>query len=171
MKALTLGFVTLLSLSASATTLKEIFGPLQGKPACFGKTYSEGHLKRHPKQTVKNILVKLRIEPQGKTPLFEVLVNQKNAPKKNLRQSMVCFENDGKVACAVDCDGGSVSIEGLEEGMLTVKSNGFTLVGGCGEEVPEAETVYLHNKAGGDDYFVLNELPLVACAKVPFPAN
>lgn len=168
MKKLTFAFTALLSLSASATTLTEIFGPLQGKPACFGKTYSEAHLKSHPKQTVKNVLVKLSTNLFGSEGHYiEVLVNQKKAPKKNLRQSMNCIESDGKVFCGVDCDGGSVDIQALEEGMLTIKNNGLIVKGGCGEE--EDETVFLENKRGGDDFFVLNELPLAACKSVPFP--
>lgn len=175
MKSLLLAFTLLLSTVASATSLEEIFGPIRyaGGAACFGKTYSAAHLaaRAHRSQTVKEIKVKLSLSKfEGMTsPLMEIMVKQKNAPAKMLRQAMVCFENAGRVSCAVDCDGGAVEILALEEGQLTIKNHGVILKGGCGEE--EDETVFLQNTRGGDDMFVLNELPLASCKSVPFPRH
>lgn len=174
MKKICLLFTLLISVGANATTLNEIFGPVAyaGGALCFGKSYSASHLasRAHRSQTVKDIKVKLSIDNTfGTSNMIEIMVKQKNAPAKKLRQAMTCMESEGKVHCAVDCDGGSVEIAALEEGQLTIVNNGFILKGGCGEE--EDETVYLRNLRGGDDVFVLNEAPMSTCSDVSFPRN
>jgi hypothetical protein len=170
MKAQTLAIALILSTSAYATSLVEVFGSLPAEGACYTRTYSAAHLARHPKQTVKNITVKLtRTSPwtSNEGEFMQVLVNQKTAPRKNLRQAMSCFESSGEVICPVDCDGGAMYVNALKDGKLTIANNNLTLKGGCGED--EDETIYLETIVGGDDSFVLDEAPMSACAKVDFP--
>lgn len=160
----------LFSMAAQAVTLDGVFGSLPEGGTCFTRSYSSAHLARHPKQTVKNITIKLsRTSPwtANDGEFMQVLVNQKKAPQKNLRQAMSCFESDGEVVCAVDCDGGAMYVTALKDGKLTVSNQNLTLKGGCGED--EDETIYLQTIAGGDDSFVLSEAPMAACAKVDFP--
>jgi len=170
MKTQTLAIALILSTSASATTIREVFGSLPAEGACYTRSYSASHLARHPNQTVKNIAIKLtRTSPwtANEGEFMQVLVNQKKAPRKNLRQAMSCFESSGEVICPVDCDGGAMYVTALKDDKLTVTNNNLTLKGGCGEE--EDETIYLETIVGGDDSFVLNKAPMSACAKVDFP--
>jgi hypothetical protein len=170
MKAQTLTIALILSTSAYATSIAEVFGSLPSEGACYTRSYSAAHLARHPKQTVKNITVKLtRTSPwtSNEGEFMQVLVNQKTAPRKNLRQAMSCFESSGEVICPVDCDGGAMYVNALKDGKLTIANNNLTLKGGCGED--EDETIYLETIVGGDDSFVLDEAPMSACAKVDFP--
>ncbi len=172
MKAQTLAIALILSTSASAASIREVFGSLPAEGACYTRSYSAAHLARHPNQTVKKITIKLtRTSPwtANEGEFMQVLVNQKKAPRKNLRQAMSCFESSGEVICPVDCDGGAMYVTALKDDKLTVANNNLTLKGGCGEE--EDETIYLETIVGGDDSFVLNKAPIADCAKVPFPTN
>jgi hypothetical protein len=170
MKAQTLAIALILSTSAYATSLAEVFGSLPSEGACYTRSYSAAHLARNPLQTVKDITVKLtRTSPwtTSEGEFMQVLVHQKKSPRKALRQAMSCFESGGEIICAVDCDGGSMVVNALKDGKLTITNNNLTLKGGCGED--EDETIFLETKTGGDDTFVLNVAPMSTCAKVDFP--
>ena len=170
MKASILSFSLLLCFSAHAMTVQEVFGTLPEGGTCFTRSYSAAHLARNPLQTVKDITIKLtRTSPwtSNEGEFMQVLVHQKKSPRKALRQAMSCFESGGEVICAVDCDGGSMVVNALKDGKLTITNNNLTLKSGCGED--EDETIFLETKTGGDDTFVLTEAPMSACAKVGFP--
>lgn len=170
MKLVLLG-LALMSFAAQATSIEQVFGPLgrHDTKACFGKDYTQAHLKKFPKQTVKTIRVLLSVDKTYDSNSLEILVTQKKAPGKNLRQGLDCVQYDGKVHCHVDCDGGSVKIDEFRNDKMLLVNEGLLLKGGCGEE--EDESIYLENEKGGDDVFALAKLPLSQCKNVPFPMN
>ncbi len=152
--------LSLLSVAAQATSVNEVFGP---ESACYTRSYSAAHLKSHPKQTVKNMRVNLFMNHE--TPNIKVEVVQTSGRK--LTQWMACFDSNGKVICPVECDGGSMEIEGIEEGTLGLKNKGLIMSGGCGEDGEEI-SVYLKSLKGGDDYFNLNSAPMASCKGMKF---
>lgn len=134
------------------------------QPICFGREYSEAHLKKAPAQKVKQIRVKLENTPdagEGYSFLHvdAVLKGDKNRFKL-WRQLFVCENSTGR--CGVECDGGSVNLWGLKDGKLALQNNGFVLEGGCDGD-GETETVMLEPTRGGDDLFQLSPLPNEFC--------
>ena len=132
------------------------------QPLCFGREYSASHLRAHPLQTVQLLRAKLSKQAGSEGNFLEVEAVLKGDANrfKLFRQFFVCMD-DG--TCAVECDGGSVSLAGLRDGGLHLRNNGFVLEGGC-DGGGERETVFLGNKRGGDDLFRLSRLPHEYCS-------
>ena len=75
----------------------------------------------------------------------------------------------------IECDGGSFRLARAGGNSVLLHNNGFVLIGGCGEEVEDGQTMQL--SPGADDkVFRLDSQPVAACRAeeqkaVPIPAG
>lgn len=151
--------------ASTAPKLADVFKDVTyAQPKCYGREYSRAELQAHPKQTVEQIkakLIKYSADPQMNSAGLKIEVRLKGEEGTNYRAEFSCFENAGQTMCAIECDGGSVTVAEFDQTKMTLNSNGFTVYGGCGEE---GETKFLDALKGGDDIFKLQALPQAYCS-------
>ncbi len=113
------------------------------EPGCYVRVYGERHLAENPDQVVA--AMRLRLGDDIGNPSYSgaemeaVFANQGHAVEdgfggKVLSQSLFCFEHDGSIGCAVECDGGSFDILRQEDGILEIRTE-YLSIGrhdGCG---------------------------------------
>jgi len=136
------------------------------QPKCFGREYSKKDLAAHPQQTVEQIkakLMKYSGDPTIDSNGLKIEVRLKGEAGLNYHAEFSCFANQGKTTCAIDCDGGNVTIGEFDATKMTLISKGFIVEGGCGEE---GKTKFLKALKGGDDIFKLQALPQSFCSDV-----
>ncbi len=173
MKYLTLTLTAIASYQAAALTLATAFQDVTvNKPACFVRQYSQAHLAANPKQTVRQIKIKLRqLKYEGASepsPVLGIQVRRKGE-RSVWTNNIPCNASAGRVFCAVECDGGSVEIASRDKaGNLTIKNNGVILHGGCGEQ---GRRIKLEGERGGDDVFKLKQTYEQNCADVSEEAH
>lgn len=163
---LALATVLLFTTLASAQQKAKIFQNVtEAQPVCYGKEYSEKHMSTRPAQTVKRMRAKLtRIDEYNQNNLL-LDVELKGAENfyTTFRAHMICFQGN---ECAIECDGGRVSVELMADGQMKLNNEGIILEGGCGdsqEEEGEPITRYLEPTRGGDEVFMLGRLPDSYC--------
>jgi hypothetical protein len=133
------------------------------QPKCFGREYSRAELKTHPKQTVEQIkakLIKYSADPTMESRGMKIEVRLKGEEGVNYHAEFSCMADAGKTLCAIECDGGSVNVAEFDATKMTLKSNGFIVHGGCGED---GKSKFLQALAGGDDVFKMQVLPQAFC--------
>ncbi len=150
--------------------------------ACYGRVYDAAHLKSHPRQQVTSIHVlrelERRREAENWTPdaraetirsfredgltSVTALVNFRDR-KRTFYNFLTCGKETARgVICMIDCDGGSFRLTRASANSVLLHNNGFVLIGGCGEDVPEEKMV--HFDPGADDkVFRLDARPVAAC--------
>ncbi len=182
-----------LVLAASPAATQGLFSADQ--EACFGRIYDRGHLASHPQQKTASIHVlrSLGHRPQselwypgareeeikrfretGGTSVY-AFVNFRDR-RGSFYNSLICSQ-DGRdgMLCGVECDGGSFRLKRENANTALLTNNGFVLVGGCGEEVEEAKTIFF--EPGTDDkVFRLERKPIAVCRAeeqkvLPIPAG
>lgn len=177
MKILALSLLTFASQAFALDMTRAFDGVTDASSKCYVRDYSDRHLRANPRQTVKQIKIKLSQykydEQQPSQPILSIQVKRKG--EKNVWNNSVSCQDwkseDGSptVFCAVECDGGSVEMTGFNsKGMLLLKNNGILLYGGCGadENGNEVEPIFLTSKPGGDDKFVIPNAGVNECADV-----
>ncbi len=148
--------ISLMSLSASADTIDQIYGHMKGPSAadCFTRTYSAEHLKAHPAQQVKSISITLSVEEedsalQKMTGIYMTLRNNKRY--ENL--AFICYDETGKATCELDSSTESlVQFDSLIGDKLTVRNKSIKLYEGL---YGSDKSISLSAAKGGDDVFVL----------------
>lgn len=155
---------------SSAAALTDVFkGVTYAQPKCYGREYSETDLKTNPAQTVTQIkakLMKYSADPKAVSEGLKIEVRLKGEEGLNYHAEFSCMTDPkggpaGAVFCAIDCDGGSVTVGSFDSKTMTLKSNGFTIQGGCGED---GVTKRLAAAKHGDDIFKLYALPQAFCS-------
>ena len=169
---------TALLLPAAARPLVEglsavakILPPEPGKTACFGRSYDARHLHDHPRQTVAEMTLLLRVEgldakgervtmnPDRIRYLFALAVKRRG-DKAPLMTAGEC-SGDREAECAVDCDGGAVFIETSADGagvMVRLREEGI----GFGADCDTTRGIFI--PPGEDDRaFALAPAPAEAC--------
>ena len=141
--------------------------------ACFVREYTDEHLKDHPAQTVAGMEFRLtwhvfEVE-EGAEPFSDYqfyLGVRKRGGKKELTAGGPCMEQEGKIFCGVECDGGGVFVTKREDGSLMVSFDdmwGIRMSDSCGEE-EASEEAGVEFKPGKDDKsFRLDPLPASQC--------
>jgi hypothetical protein len=150
--------------------------------SCFGRVYDLAHLASHPQQKVTSLHV---LRALGQRPDAE---NWRPGERGELIQkfredSMTgvtayvtfrdrkgvfnnwfdCHEDPATGAnCAVGCDGGSFNLKRASPDAVLLKTEGFVLVGGCGEPGEEGKEFYFKPDAD-DKAFRLDSKPVSAC--------
>lgn len=141
--------------------------------ACFVREYTDEHHKAHPAQTVAAMEFRLtwhvfQVE-EGAEPFsgyqFQMSVKRRDSGTEQTG-SGPCMEQNGKIFCGVECDGGGVYLKKREDGSVLVSFDdmwGIRLLGSCGDdEEADANTVTL--EPGKDDKaFRLDPLPVSQC--------
>jgi hypothetical protein len=147
--------------------------------ACFGRVYDAAHLAAHPKQRVTGFYIarEFNDDPNLETdPIREqwkesdgeygrVLVNAyvRFRDRKGVYSNgLSCGQNEGKVFCAIDCDGGSFNLKPSGQSLL-LENNGFVVVGGCGASEDEQENEEYVRPGADDKTFRLDPKPFAAC--------
>jgi hypothetical protein len=133
-RRLAIGFLVIAAASTSAMSslsaqdkpkLADLVAPQAGNKACFARTYDAAHLREHPKQRVTAVSFLLRAQAYDESARswglekalyysFAMSV-QRRGDKRRLRTGGDCMEGEG-ISCAVDCDGGGVTLEKAAQG-------------------------------------------------------
>lgn len=137
-----------------------ILAPQPGNKACYSRAYDAAHLKAHPKQRITAMKFLLSVAaydpaPAGKTKpedlyyyTFGMSVSRRG-DKRLLHTAGDCNSGDN-ILCAVDCDGGSVTLDKMPPADTLIvrlnNDNGITMFHDC-DESKGAVVV----KAGADD--------------------
>ena len=150
--------------------------------ACFGRVYDQPHLASRPDQKVTSIHIfrSLSERPEAENwrpnQREEIIKRFRETGETNV-QAFVTFrdrrgyfhnaltcnkENKNGVGCYIECDGGSFDLKRESPTTALLHNNGFVLIGGCGEDVEESQTVYF--SPGKDDkVFRLESKPAGIC--------
>lgn len=135
------------------------------QPKCFGREYSRSDLKKHPAQTVvqmKAKLMKFSADKNIESGGLAIEVRLKGEGGVNYHNEFSCQNLNGQLFCAVECDGGHVTITQLDSNMMVLKNAGFVLRGGCDSQ--DQKEKFLKPSRSGDDVFKLHALPAAFCA-------
>jgi hypothetical protein len=154
---------------AVAPKMADVFKDVTySQPKCYGREYTRAELKAHPEQTVEQIKAKL-LKYSADTSInsngLQIEVRLAGENGVNYHAEFSCMTNQGQTFCAIDCDGGSVTVAEFDAQHMTLKSNGFTIKGGCDGE-GTAKTKFLQALKDGDDLFKLDVLPTSYCSDV-----
>lgn len=152
---------------AASPKLGEVFRDVTyAQPKCYGREYSKAELKAHPQQTVAQIkakFMKYSSDPVTPSHGLKIEVRLKGEQGLNYHGEFSCMSLKGQVHCAIECDGGSVTIAQFDAKTATIKNNGFVIHGGC--DGAENEVIkFLKATKGGDDVFKLDALPAAFCS-------
>lgn len=112
------------------------------QPGCYAREYSPAHLKANPAQIVEAIALEISLSPDQSSvwaALSARFADQgrvKGGPSagETMTQSLNCFDSDGRLGCAVDCDGGFFQVLSQDAKALTFRTE-WLWVGdteGCG---------------------------------------
>ena len=158
-------------LTEGLAAVAKIVPPEPGRMACFGRAYDAKHLRDHPRQTVAEMTLLLRVEgldakgervtkkPDRIRYLFALAVKRRG-DKAPLMTAGEC-SGDREAQCAVDCDGGAVFIEPSADGaglMVRLRDEGI----GFGADCDTTRGIFV--PPGADDRaFALAPAPAEAC--------
>lgn len=150
-----------------------ILAPQAGNQACYSRAYDSAHLKAHPKQRITAMKFLLSVaaydpKPAGATKPEELyyytfaMSVSRRGDKRLLRTAGDCSGTD-TILCAVDCDGGSVTLDKMPPANSLIvrlnNENGITMFHDC-DEGKNAVVV----KAGADDkVFRLDKVAADVC--------
>lgn len=98
--------------------------PEPGARACYARRYDGTHLKAHPRQRVTEIALRIayhRHRPERGDPAegqrnyyFQLDVRMKGEARR-LSARGECTSAGGAIGCALDCDGGGITVRRLDE--------------------------------------------------------
>ncbi|WP_149736558.1 hypothetical protein [Rhizobium sp. RU20A] len=132
--------------------------------ACFERRYDDAHLKAHPRQNVTAVTVLATRDEWQDAPVIVDLSLSFRKVSEPVRLSGGCTAVDGKVdrlACAIECDGGSFTLERDANGRLFfVPGHDLHVCGEEGEAAPGARL------GADDDRFRLEPVPAKGCAGI-----
>jgi hypothetical protein len=168
-----------------APALKELLVPKHGAAICFTRSYTEAHMRTHPKQLVRRLSLMVEVEHIKDDDLYRynfVMRADVRGKRKTLETSGECGwayaekPREGRlIGCSVECDGGGVEIErqrGSTDTLLMHLADvdaagqhsgraGRIRMAACGDD-EEANAIDL--VSGADDKtFRLSKAPLSAC--------
>jgi hypothetical protein len=181
-KGLTFGaLMTLAALCGPATAQSEsriaalipILAPEPGNKACYSRAYDAAHMKAHPQQRITAMKFLLSVAAYDPKPAdatkpedlyyytFAMSVTRRG-DKRLLHAAGDCNSGDN-ILCAVDCDGGSVTLDKMPPANSLIvrlnNENGITMFHDC-DEGKGAVVV----KAGADDkVFRLDKATAAMC--------
>lgn len=149
--------------------------------ACFGRVYDAEHLASHPKQRVTIFHLSREFKPDPYSehdPSPEAEMKDVDGDYGNVlvtayvrfrdrpgvyANGLTCRKNDeGKVFCGVDCDGGRIDLKASGQSLL-LENYGFVVVGGCGASEDEREQTEIVAPGADDKVFRLDPKPVAAC--------
>lgn len=152
-----------------------------GTEACFGRSYDDAHLRKHPRQRVTSFHILRDFSPdthaesehQSRDELLSsdgengniglaayVRVRDRKGVYFN---HFSCRRDDkGAMRCGIDCDGGSFSAR-PSGGSLLVQNEGFVVVGGCGASDEDSMDPVFISPGADDKVFRLDKQPLAQC--------
>lgn len=144
---------TLCMIAAAAAPIFAQPASAQLTEGCYVREYSDAHLASHPTQHIKTLKIIVQtegaIDSDGEhVSVWALMANQGQAQRlgiggQALHQSSFCGDYDGKLGCAVECDGGFLTIREASIDMLEFETSYFSLDrdGDCGQGLADlAET-------------------------------
>ena len=152
--------------------LGRLLAPVHGRKVCFARSYDAAHLKRHPKQKVTALLLRLEYHrhdpdpphyPQGQRNYYFRMAAKVKGQQKTLHASGECVKGENAIGCGVECDGGGVAVERAPKGdaIIIRLDDRIRMTRGCDGD--EDNTIDL--TPGADDKsFRLDKVGLAACA-------
>lgn len=163
--------------SKVAPALKQLLAARENNTICFVRIYDEAHLKRHPRQKVREISLAVTVEHIKEDNLFRYNFDMRAKIKgvaKLQRTGGECGHayadtpsQEKTVTCGVECDGGGVVIEpqaGNQSLLVHLAyrgEEGRIRMAACGESEEEKSIDLV---SGADDkVFRLQKAPAQAC--------
>jgi len=144
--------------------------PLALKPsedACFERTYSADHLKKHPKQSVRWI----RVEHARSSGEFNhTEIKTKFIGDHRLFSGFGTCQRDekaGRLVCAIDCDGGTYTLSERDDGKIVLRPTDRIRVVACGGDEDDDRPYRQIMAADDQDAFVLERMPKSRCMLKP----
>ena len=159
---------------ATSDELVQILKPEPNAQACFVRTYSADHMKKHPQQTVADIRFSLAYVPKpagsdlstgSHSYLFGLTAEQReqDRPFATIGE---CRQSNRGIECSVECDGGGIAVVPRGDNKVQLEFGRFERIGtpeACSEG-PEAEAAAMELRPGVDDrVFLLVKRPLAEC--------
>ena len=163
---------------------KRLFGngvAAKGKSfACFTRRYDAAHLARHPKQTVKSmvLLVSAELLPEDKQLNYEFQFKVSFRNRKGVFSSggscghPTAFEDSVDklhLGCGVDCDGGGVSLEMANSDHSVILRLDSVAI--WNDSKPEDDERDSMQGGAGDRAFRLDRVELNACKSLMVPED
>jgi hypothetical protein len=149
--------------------------------ACFGRTYDDAHLRKHPRQRVTSFHILRDFSPDtnaefehqsredmlsadGADGIIGLAAYVRLRGRKGVYSNHFSCRRDDKGAmrCGIDCDGGSFSAR-PSGGSLLIQNEGFVVVGGCGGSEEDAMNPVFIDPGADDKVFRLDNQPLAQC--------
>src|SRR5471032_2018741 len=128
--------------------------------ACFERSYSDTHLKKHPKQKVRW----MRIEHAISSSEFNYAVIKARfvGDRRLFSDGGACFmDESGKLVCDIDCDGGGYTLSERDDGNVVLRPLDRIRVTECGDDDDQP---YRQILASDDqEAFVLERVPAEKC--------
>jgi len=118
------------------------------RPGCYMRDYSDAHLAKHPEQIVDRMVVQIARQATGTVvaDIWVTLADQGHVRTSamghhRVSQVLVCWSDNGRARCGVECDGGSMEIT-RQDGEVLIFRTDYMLVGPtdqCGGAIDLAE--------------------------------
>lgn len=103
--------------------LAHLVPPEPGARACYERRYEADHLEAHPRQRVTAIALRIAYHrhrpergdpPEGQRNYYFQLDVRMKGEAKRLTARGECTSGGGEIACALDCDGGGITVKRLD---------------------------------------------------------
>lgn len=146
------------SAPAMAAQLSDLVPAENRAAACWSRVYDAAHLKAHPDQQVQGMDFSIRYS----AATGEYAAQYDFTIAATLRDGSVghntgpCTNENGKIWCGIECDGGYVMVEPRANGsvLLDLETSGYIwLSGGCG--VDDGEGGFALESGKDDKSFLL----------------
>lgn len=104
--------------------LARLVPPEPGARACYARRYDAAHLEAHPRQRVTEIALRIAYHrhppergdpPAGQRNYYFRLDVRMKGEARRLTALGECTSGGGGISCALDCDGGGITVRRLDE--------------------------------------------------------
>ena len=136
---------------------------------CYQRLYSKAHLASQPNQVITALTVRFTPLEQEVVAYVEAQFRDSDKVWKN---TLGCYpvddpsrEDGATMSCSVDCDGGVFFLTERENGSVLIRTHGFAVGAGCGDEEDQTRSVADLNQGTKQTVFRLDPLELADCPK------
>ncbi len=149
---------------AAAALLAAAQPAFAGEQKCYRRVYDAAHMASQPKQSVTTLEV--IFDDEIWNDLVAVVTVVFRGSPNVYGNTLGCYpgqqgDPDGAVRCSVDCDGGTFLAWPSGGDAILLKTDGFIVEGGCGEE---GEPRFVRDDTDGPTTFKLYEVDAATCS-------
>lgn len=117
--------------------------PAPDSTICYGRAYSDSHLRANPAQVARRLVLALHHFAEYDQLAFSLEVVLAGDEGHIWWSGGGCHAEGERFLCAVDCDGGAFHLTAGKAGDLLLQNDaqGFVLQANCGDELPEEPAI------------------------------